>query len=221
MNNKMKLILCFLVLTTAGFARGEMVTLNHTFSGTDPVGNQPWVEIVVSQLTSKSVKFTVNVPSQTQDLSQSEFVDKVYLNVDPSLNIGNLSFAYDSGIQNSSHTISTDGPKADGDGYYDILVDYPNANNTGARLTTGTSSSFVISSTSAISVNSFNYSSVNGGGNGTYYAAAHVDAIPPGSASGWVGASSPYVVPEPSTLILLGIASLGVFAGVWRKRSVG
>jgi hypothetical protein len=206
------LVLCVFVGLGGSVVRGDLMNLTTVFSGTGPVGNQPWVEITFLQQTASSVKVTVDVPAQpVADPLQSEFLSQVYLNLDPSLNPSLISITQDSGIAFTSWAVSEDAYKADGDGSYDIDIEYPTANS--GRLTTGTSSSFTITyDSSPLSVSSFDYKSTSGGGAGTCYAAAHVQGIPPGDASGWVGSpSGPSPVPEPSTFVLLlgGVSLIG------------
>jgi hypothetical protein len=213
------LILCAFVGLSAGVVRGDLMDLTTAFNGPSPVGNQPWVEITLTQLTTSSVKITVDVPAQALDPSKNEFLSEVYLNLDPSLDLSLLSITQDSGITFTSWAASANAYKADGDGKFDLNLQYPTSDS--GRLTTGTKSTFTIAysgSTPSFDVQSFNYSSVHGGGAGTYYAAAHVQGIPPSSLSGWVGSpTGPSSIPEPSTLaLLLGAVSLIGFARLRR-----
>ena len=202
------------------FVRADVMTLDYTYTGTNPVGSSPWVEIIATQMNEKTVQITVNVPSQDLDSSQSEFIDKVYLNVAPTIDPSLLTIAYVSGVQYVASGHGENAYHAIGDGYYDILIDYEQANNSPHRLTTGTSSTFTIASKSLLSVDSFNALSESGGGGKAFYAVAHVQGIPlkNSSASGCVGARGVYSTPEPSTLVLLGMGAFGLMLFARRKQ---
>jgi hypothetical protein len=211
------LTICLLTAMAAGVARGDIMSLTKEFSGGDnPVGNQPWITITATQQTPKIVDFTIDVPMQLLDPNKSEFVTEVMLNLNPNLNPSLLSISYVSGIAFTSWTTGTNAFKPDGDGNYDVLINYPSSNS--GRLTTDTSSSFTITyDDSPLSAQDFNFQSV-GGAKGPYFAAAHVQGIPPGSYSGWVGAQDGlHVVPEPSTLVLILAAAFSLI-GLARLR---
>jgi hypothetical protein len=209
--------ICLLTAMAAGVAHGEIMDLTKEFSGgTDPVGNQPWVTISTTQQTPNIVKFKVDVPAQSLDPNKSEFVTGVYLNLNPSLNPSLLAITYDSGIAFTSWAKGTNAFKADGDGYYDVQINYASSNS--GRLTSDASSSFTITyDDSPLSAQDFNYASV-GGAKGAYFAAAHVQGIPPNSYSGWVGAKDGlHVVPEPSTFVSI-LAAAFCLIGLARLR---
>lgn len=104
--------------------------------------------------------------------------------------------------------------KADGDGWFDILFDFPPPpGSQNARFTAGETVVYDITYTGPIDVNSFDFSSAPGGGNGTFLSAAHVQQTGGGSGSGWIGAA----VPEPATALLLGGGLVALAAG--RRRS--
>ena len=96
--------------------------------------------------------------------------------------------------------------KADGDGLYDILFDFPPPpGSQAARFTAGESVIYDLTYIGAIDVSSFNFFSTPDGGNGTYLAAAHVQQTGGGPDSGWIG-----VVPEPSTFGLVALGLVGL-----------
>lgn len=102
--------------------------------------------------------------------------------------------------------------QADGDGLYDIFIDFSTA--AANRLTPGEVIIFdLTSSTLGFTSDSFVVFSFPAGGNGPFQAAAHIQSLPNGE-SDWIAAEP---VPEPASLLLLGTGLIGVATGL-RKR---
>lgn len=194
-------------------ALGATIThsLDFEFSGgQNPAGPSPWVDITFDD--SFGGPNTVRVTISNTNITANEFNSAVYLNFDPALDPTALSF---SAIDNSASTptISTgvDAFKADGDGFFDILFDFPPPpGQPAAKFTAGESVIYDITHTSAISASSFDFQSAPGGGNGSHPAAAHIQGIA-GGGSGWIG------VPEPATAWLLVMAAA---AGAAMRRRI-
>jgi PEP-CTERM motif len=184
-------------------------TLDTTFSGATPSGF-PTVTLDDS-VALDSVLVTI-----TSNLSGSEFIDDIYLNYsgDPTT----LTSQYSSGTAANSVNFGSNAYKADGDGYFDIQLDYPPPPGHSGLFGAGDTSAYLFTFP-GLDVSDFNLSSFceTGCGTGSYFAAAHVQAIatPPGS--GWVGdgggggtgpgtGSGPGggSVPEPGSFVLLG-----------------
>ncbi|HEX4645822.1 MAG TPA: hypothetical protein VH598_09455, partial [Verrucomicrobiae bacterium] len=104
--------------------------------------------------------------------------------------------------------------KADGDGFYDILINFATGGTASQTFGAGDTLTYRISYTSAISTSDFEFKSAMGGGTGSYYAAEQVQNTPNGgSGSGWIGATNFVVVPESSTGIAAGLLLIFAAAG--------
>lgn len=102
--------------------------------------------------------------------------------------------------------------KADGDGFYDILVDFDTA--AANRLTPGEAIVFDLTSTTiGFTSDSFLVFSAPGGGNGPFRIAAHIQGLPNGE-SDFITEGQ---VPEPTSMLLLGSGLVTLAAGL-RKR---
>ena len=206
-----------LTALTGSTAWGTLITwdANTVFSGTAPAGTPGWL---TAQFDDHGSSGSVTLTMTAANLEGTENVASWLFNVDPAINPATLTFSaptlVSGSFDTSDFTVSkgTDGFKADGDGYYDIEIDFPSHDGNVDRFTGGDSVSFTITG-SSITANSFNFTSSSGGGNGTYTMAAHVQNTPNGGGSScWVAP-----VPEPSTLLLLGIACVGLIVRVWRR----
>ena len=185
------------------------MTLDVPFDGTVPSG---FPTVTITQDGANQVLVSMS----TFPLSGTEFVSEWSFNVnlaDPTI----LTFGYVSGIAVSSIGTGLDAFKADGDGFYDIIFNYPTSNSGPARFVADNTSVYRIMAT-GLTVADFEVGSV-GGNKGSFYSATHVQAKADGS-SVWLGADeyTTVLIPEPVTMILLGLGLLGLGIAV-RKRS--
>ncbi len=152
---------------------------------------------------------TVKLIVDAGDLVATEFVSELYLNVNPdftptALEINDLGGPYTV----DSIEQGVDAFKADGDGKYDIHINFSTSNsNPELRLGAGDKAEFTIVGGEGFDSSDLEYLSAPAGGHGPFYVAAHVQGIGgEDDNSGWV--TTP--VPEASTIILFGSGLLGV-----------
>lgn len=190
--------------------------LDTEFSGaTPPAGSTPWVTATFADIAG-GVQLTI----AALNLVGSEFVSEFYFNFNPALNAASfLPSPTDTGTQTAWNSIGSgnDAFKADGDGFFDFVIDFPPP--PGAfpdKFTAGETFSLNILG-AGLTTADFNFASVNGPvGKTGFYAAAHIQGIgADGEDSGWIG-TGPTPVPEPSSLLLLG-TGIGMVAFAFRK----
>ena len=206
-----------LALTLASNAFASTVTFNYNavISGSTPAGTAPWVQAIFDDGGSSG---SVTLTMTTSGLSGSENITGMYFNLDSSLNPTSLSFNYlgTTGAAATSVQTGVDAFKADGDGKYDVLFNFPTASGFNAGQTV----KYQITGISSLTALSFNVLSACGNpscsGPGNFYAAAKVQNI--GASSGWI-ASNAGVVPVPAALWLFGSGLVGLAAAVRRKKS--
>src|SRR5262249_23711285 len=155
---------------------------------------------------------TVQLTVSNLNLTGTENVDQLYLNLNPNLDATQLSFNYVSGsggFDLPSILEGTNSFKAHGDGQYNILFNFTSSSDGTHQFTQGEYFTYTITGIPTLTAADFDYLSFPAGGAGPFYAAAHVQRIGSGSLSGWVSADgvtqiSP--VPEPSAASIFGIA---------------
>ncbi len=196
---KTTLAVAIALLTHAVDVRANTLTFSlcTEFSGaTPPAGIAPWLTATFNDHDSPG---SVDLTLDATNLTGTEFVFDWYFNLDPSLNPAGLSF-----IKHSSDGAFTDPAvlrgsnayKADGNGYYDFVFDFDNAGGASRRFGVGDSITYSISGIPNLTVASFDFMSVMGGGTGQHLTAAHVGGIN-ANYSGWIS------VPEPASVSLL------------------
>ena len=206
-------LLALLLLPVLGSASAATLQLDidTVFSGPGvPEGTTPWIAVTLDD--SVGGANTVRLTMETVGLVDTEFASEIYLNFNPNLDPTALSFAQvvnPTGLGLSDIDTGINLFKADGDGFFDIFFNFPTS---GSTFTKEKVVVFDLTYTSAITADSFKYKSVEGGGNGSYFAAAHIQSI--GEDSSWIGApdavSEGPGIPEPSSTALLGLGALAL-----------
>ncbi len=187
---------------------GESVLdFSHLFGGVAPASTEhTWVEALFKDISPGVVGLTIS----NLNLSGSEDVDSVYLNLSPALNPNSLSFSFQNAagkLKNPDITQGTDAFKAGGDGKYDILFSFATSMGDNQRFNAGESITYFISGIPGLKATDFEYLSAPDGGAGPFYAAAHVQRIGTASLSGWIASDTiaPVTVPEPRSFCLVAL----------------
>lgn len=197
-------------------AQAAVVTYSYDmeFSGARaPGGNAPWLIATFDDHNSQgSVRLTVS----SAGLLTGENVDSLYFNLDPNLAPEQLSFSYLANTSTapvaSKISLAKDSYKADGDGKYDIRMEFPN----GSGFDAGEILAYEITGISTLTAASFSFLSAPAGGHGPYYAAAHIQNTTGAGLgnSGWIAPT----VPLPAAGWLLG-SGLMMLTAYGRKSS--
>jgi hypothetical protein len=148
-------------------------------------------------------------------LDPGAFLGQLYLNTAVAPLAGAAGTCVNCGAtggQSMTFNFGSNAFQADGDGIYDIFIDF--ASDAGSRLTPGETIVFDLTSTTiGFTSDSFLVFAAPGGGNGPFRIAAHIQSLPDGQ-SDWITEEP---VPEPASLILLGSGLVGLATGL-RKR---
>ncbi len=198
--------------------------LDTEFSGaTPPEGTAPWATATFDDSFGGSS--TVRLTMSAGGLFDKEFLSRWYFSFDPTLDPSKLSLTPVDitavALSGFSFSTGVDAFKADGDGLYDILFDFPPPpGKFTSKFTAGESLILDLTYVSPISASSFDFLSTPGGGHGPFKSAAHVQGIGPTDAdSGWIAPGDGVEVPEPTTLWLFGAALLAIGFVARRQRT--
>jgi hypothetical protein len=202
------------LLSASTWAGDFQLNFGEAFSGTAPSSAAtPWVTALFQDVAPGTVRLTIS----NVNLTATENVDEFYLNLNPSMNPTLLAFA-SAGASGAfdTPTISkgVNGFKADGDGYYDVELNFATGGTDANRFTDNESLTYDISGITGLMASDFAYLSSPGGGSGPFYAAAHVQRIGGSGASGWIDPTGNQIVlvPEPATATIA-VAGLALLAG--------
>ena len=200
-------------------ASAASVTFNYTesFGSVPPDGPAPYATATFDDGgTAGSVTLTMTVAGTVDGAD----VTAMFFNLDPTLDPTLLTFNRDGGTGPAAATTNiltgVDAYRAGGDGYYDIVFDFPPPpGNDAAKFNAGEDLVYTITGT-GITADSFNFFATPGPGEGNpgpYLSVARFQSTGPDQeGSDWVGA-----VPVPAAVWLFGSGLLGL-VGVARRR---
>ena len=211
------LVLFLLLVWGASVAQASLISFDMgiEFSGAwPPEGAAPWLNATFEDSGVDEVTLTLS----TLNLTDTESVWLWMFNLDPSYDPRDLGFS----LSGSTGAFTTptvytgdtiDGKNsyhADGDGYFDVKIEFDHTDGPPKRFGDGDGAVFTINGIGGLTAESFDFISELGGGAGQYKTAAHVQSIgPTDDGSGWVS------TPEPATLAVLAV---GLLVGLLRKR---
>ncbi len=191
-----------------------VLPFNTEYSGgTAPDEAPPWL---TATFDDGGTPGSVTLVLENSNLAGREFVGVALFNIDPSLDPAGLSFAPPTKVgwfDDPAMGAGTDAFNGGGGGRFDLRLDFAQFNSDDGehRFGAGESMTMEIAGPS-LTAGSFDFASTGSKGSGPLPAAAHVQSVGPLGESGWV------TVPEPSSLVLLGMAAVGLPACAWRRR---
>ena len=196
-------------------ATAATVTFNYTesFGAVAPDGPAPYATATITDTGVDEVTLTMTV-ADTVGLAD---VMLMFFNLDPMMDATSLSFTFAGGDGPTANVLTgEDAYRAGGDGFYDILFDFPPPPGGQAnRFNAGEEVIYTITG-EGLTAESFNYFATPGPGEdnpGPYLSVARFqDTGFDQEGSDWVGA-----VPVPAAVWMFGSGLLGL-VGVARRR---
>ncbi|MHC4132113.1 MAG: PEP-CTERM sorting domain-containing protein [Planctomycetota bacterium] len=180
-----------------------------------PTNPSPWVNVTIDDGgTAGTVDLTVSAPGLT---TQSEKISALYLNLDPALDPTQLAFSAPiktGNLDDPIISLGVDSFKANGDGFFDILLDF-DKDGWKRAFNGGDILQYTISLAS-LTADSFVFPSAPDGDPGEYTVAVHLLSLGATGDSAWANDSTIDPIPEPATIFILSLGGLALL----RKRRV-
>lgn len=195
---------CVLSMTLlTGVSQASIISfdLDVAYSGgMPPGGTAPWL---TATFDDGGTPGSVTMTLAENSLTGGEFLFNWLFNLDPALDPGDLIF---SGLTKTGKfddpiiSLGIDAFQADGDGMFDIKIEFANSDGAPTRFGRNDAAQYTISGIGSLTAGSFYFISAKDGGEGQHLTTSHIGGTgPTGLDSSWV------TVPEPATLVLLGM----------------
>ena len=204
----------FAVVALASALTAQADPVTFTLGGADfsgPTANTGGTITVHIQNIAGGVRISVS----NNLVDPGAFISGLYLNTSVAPLAGAAGTCVDCAATNGqtmTFNFGSDAFQADGDGRYDILIDF--STDAADRLLAGETVIFDVTSTTVgFTSDSFLVFSAPGGGNGPFRVAAHIQSLPNGQ-SDFITETE---IPEPTSMLLLGTGLATLAAGL-RKR---
>ena len=173
-------VLSMMVLSGVSAAESISFDLGYAYSGDSPPGGTtPWVTATFDDGgTLGSVTMTLSENS----LSGGEFLFNWLFNLDPALDPNDLIFSdltKTGKFDDPTISLGVDVFQADGDGMFDIKIEFANFDGAAKRFGSKDALQYTIGGIGSLNASSFNFISAKDGGEGEYLTASHVGGTGP------------------------------------------